>query len=262
MIQDPFSTLFLAEGWTASVQAGGSLLVEQTGSASSRAQEQAIPEHREIATELFRHRLDHVVEEMGAMLQRSAISTNVKERLDFSCALLDHQGKLVASANHIPVHLGAMGLCVRSVMERLPMRPGDTVITNHPADGGSHLPDVTLVTPIFHGETLIGFVANRAHHAEIGGIAPGSMPPGATCLEEEGVVIPPQYLIAEGESRFADIESLLEEAPFPTRRLTDNIADLHAQVAANNRGVSLVRDLVTLYGLEQLTENFAVLAGH
>ena len=134
------------------------------------------------------------------MLRRTAISTNVKERLDFSCALLDAGGELVVNAPHMPVHLGALGLCVRSLVKALPLQPGDVGVTNHPACGGAHLPDITVVTPVYSkNEVLLGYVASRAHHAEIGGSRPGSMPPHAASLAEEGVVIPPMNLIKSGK---------------------------------------------------------------
>ena len=197
------------------------------------------------------------------MLQRSAISTNVKERADFSCALLDGRGELVANAPHIPVHLGALGLCVRKVGETIEFRPGDRVITNHPAYGGSHLPDVTVISPIFvEGESKpIAFVANRAHHAEIGGVSPGSMPPGATCLAEEGVVIEPQCLFERGESRMGQISDLLNRGPYPSRNVADNLADLNAQVAANRRGEGILGDWISEFGGEVIRahlENLAV----
>ncbi len=125
---------------------------------------------------------------MGAMLQRTSLSVNIKERLDFSCALISPDGFLVANAPHIPVHLGSLGVCVRSLIGKMDMGAGDTIITNHPAYGGSHLPDVTLVTPVFtSGKELLGYVVNRAHHAELGGTRPASMPPDATSLEEKGL---------------------------------------------------------------------------
>jgi 5-oxoprolinase (ATP-hydrolysing) len=180
---------------------------------------------------------------MGALLRRTALSTNIRERLDFSCALLDADGTLVVSAPHIPVHLGALGVCVRAVMGAREMREGDTIITNHPAFGGSHLPDVTLITPVFdERETLLGFVANRAHHAEIGGLSPGSMPAHATRLDEEGVVIPPMHLCRGGVADFEVIRRMLLEAPHPTRAVEDNLADLQAQLAANRLGAERVRE--------------------
>lgn len=254
VIQDPFSTLYLAPGWTAQVKTNGSLVLTcQGGSAQSSETRPAA-----IVRELFRHRLDHLVREMGTMLQRSAISTNVKERADFSCALLDGAGELITSAPHIPVHLGALGLCVRRVRELVAMRPGDTVITNHPAAGGSHLPDVTLITPVFDrgSSEPIAYIANRAHHAEIGGITPGSMPPGAVRLAEEGVVFPPRHLIQAGQSRFDEIAEHLTNAPYPTRRLSDNLADLNAQLASNRRGATMLEALLHEHGGDTLREQF------
>ena len=206
-----------------------------------------------IELELFTHRFTHLVEEMGVLLQRTALSTNVKERMDFSCALLDGDGELVANAPHIPVHLGAMGLCVRSIISRYPIGPGDMIVTNHPAFGGSHLPDVTVISGAFTPEgRLIGYVANRAHHAEIGGIRPGSMPPGATRLIEEGVVIPPTYVFENGGARFDVLETLLRDARYPSRAVGDNMADLNAQTAANLQGANALSTLAASYGLETI----------
>ena len=155
---------------------------------------------------MFSNRFTSIAQSMGAMLQRTSFSVNVKERLDFSCAVLDANGYLIVNAPHIPVHLGSMGVCVRAVMKTLPLQEGDVVITNHPAYGGSHLPDVTLIKPVFYNSRLIGFVANRAHHAEIGGKKPGSMPVDATTLEEEGVIISPTYLVKSGKANWKKIE--------------------------------------------------------
>ncbi|MBL9181727.1 MAG: hydantoinase B/oxoprolinase family protein, partial [Verrucomicrobiaceae bacterium] len=188
-------------------------------------------------------RFHAIVTDMGALLCRTAISTNIRERLDFSCALLDPHGRLLSSAPHIPVHLGALGECVRAVAKAVAMQPGDTIITNHPAFGGSHLPDVTLITPVFDDAQLIGYIANRAHHAEIGGITPGSMPAHATRLIEEGVVIAPRHLIRAGNSCFDEISTLLTSAQHPTRNLADNLADLHAQLAANLHGAERLKAL-------------------
>jgi 5-oxoprolinase (ATP-hydrolysing) len=198
---------------------------------------------------------------MGERLQRTAVSTNVKERLDFSCALLDAAGELVVNAPHIPVHLGALGLCVRSLREAIAMEPGDVVVTNHPAFGGSHLPDVTVVTPVFgeDGGPLLGYVASRAHHAEIGGVRPGSMPPGARRLIEEGVVIPPAYLIRKREPRWDAARRLLLEAPFPTRAVEENLADLRAAAAANHRGAEALVSLAREHGREAVARYMAAL---
>ena len=179
--------------------------------------------HRAIRLELFTHRFAQIVGEMGELLQRTAVSVNVKERLDFSCALLDPAGRLVVNAPHIPVHLGALGLCVRRVSETVDWNAGDVVVTNHPGFGGSHLPDVTVVTPVFEadpedGTGLLGFVANRAHHAEIGGSRPGSMPPDATCLAEEGVVLPPTLLARGGVFDWPKIRSAFSGRPLSEPR--------------------------------------------
>lgn len=199
---------------------------------------------------------------MGERLQRTAVSTNVKERLDFSCALLDPAGELVVNAPHIPVHLGALGLCVRRLRETIALEPGDVVVTNHPGFGGSHLPDVTVVTPVYEeeeGGTLLGYVASRAHHAEIGGIRPGSMPPGARRLSEEGVVIPPFHLVRRGEPRWDAMRRLLLEAPFPTRAVEENLADLRAAVAANHRGAEALQGLAREHGRETAGRYMAAL---
>ena len=236
LLQDAFSTLVVAEGWDAA-------WIDGFGHVLTRRQAGPVAEAG-FNRDLVRHRLHGIVSEMGALLCRTAISTNIRERLDFSCALLDAEGRLVSSAPHIPVHLGALGVCVRSAVAGLELRPGDTLITNHPAYGGSHLPDVTLITPVFDtGGALLGYVANRAHHAEIGGLTPGSMPAAATCLNEEGVVLAPQFLVRAGQSCFEAVAQQLTGARYPTRNLADNLADLHAQLAANLLGVERLCEL-------------------
>ncbi|WP_193211794.1 hydantoinase B/oxoprolinase family protein [Luteolibacter marinus] len=242
VIQDRFSTCVVPEDWSLRTGDRGTLLLERMANAPGSTRGHAAA----IRSGLFRSRFEGVVAAMGEMLRRTALSTNVKERLDFSCALLDAQGHLVASAPHVPVHLGALGVCVREVLKVVDPGPGDVIVTNHPGFGGSHLPDVTLVAPVFDaaGER-IAFVANRAHHAEIGGKAPGSMPADAGVLGEEGVVIAPRLLAAAGEPRFGEIESLLRAADWPSRRIGDNLADLEAQLASIHHGVR---------GLEKLAE--------
>lgn len=203
---------------------------------------------------LFTHRFAAIAAEMGEMLQRTALSTNVRDRLDFSCALLDPAGLLVVNAPHIPVHLGALGLCVRQVCEHMELRPGDTVVTNHPGFGGSHLPDVTVITPVFdvcaegNPAELLGYVANRCHHAEIGGSRSGSMPPSARRLVEEGVVIEPTFLVRGGEARWEEMRARLGAEPWPSRSPDENLADLNAAMAANLRGVEALRQLAARYG--------------
>ncbi len=232
IIQDPFSTLFVDVGWVASLGSLGTLRLRARDDQRVR-----VKNTREVEIELFSNRFQTLVDGMGIRLMRTALSTNVKDRLDFSCGLLDADGCLVVNAPHIPVHLGALGMCVRKVSETHTWLPGEMVVTNHPGVGGSHLPDVTIICPIFSGTNiLIGFLVNRAHHAEMGGIAPGSMPPAACSLAEEGVVIPPTVIMSDGILNLDAIEVLLSEGVYPSRRIAENLADLKAQVAANIKG--------------------------
>ncbi len=221
------------------------------------------PPAHAVELELFTHRFAVLAEQMGEMLRRVAVSVNVKERLDFSCALLDAGGELVVNAPHIPVHLGALGLCVRRVVEALPLGPGDVAVTNHPAFGGSHLPDVTVVAPVFQEEAggeLLGYVANRAHHGEIGGIRPGSMPPAARHLIEEGVVLPPLLLVRGGEARWSAVRERLEALPYPSRAVGENLADLAAALAAARLGVVGLRQLAARHGAAAVRQWMAALA--
>ncbi|MBL7873192.1 MAG: hydantoinase B/oxoprolinase family protein [Cyclobacteriaceae bacterium] len=208
---------------------------------------------KEAALELFSNRFTAVAHEMGALLQRTSFSVNVKERLDFSCAMMDSHGYLVVNAPHIPVHLGSMGICVREVAKVLPMRDGDVVITNHPAFGGSHLPDVTLIKPIFTNKKLIGYVAARAHHAEIGGKNPGSMPADATSLDEEGIIIVPTYLVKKGKPQWTEIRRILTTGKYPSRLPEENLADLNGASAAVNRGETELKSLCKKYGTAQVS---------
>ncbi len=204
----------------------------------------------EVELELFTHRFTAIAGEMGEMLRRTALSTNVRERLDFSCALLDPDGRLVVNAPHIPVHLGALGLCVRAVRRALELEPGDVAVTNHPGFGGSHLPDVTVITPVYSGGVLLGYAASRAHHAEIGGRRPGSMPPDARRLVEEGVVLAPTHLVRRGKPRWHEVRELLAGGPYPSRSVAENLADLDAALAAGQRGVSALVALARAHGTD------------
>lgn len=207
----------------------------------------------EAALELYSNRFTAVAQEMGALLQRTSFSVNVKERLDFSCALMDAQGYLVVNAPHIPVHLGSMGVCVREVLKVLPMKEGDVVITNHPAFGGSHLPDVTLIKPVYFNRRRIGFVATRAHHAEIGGLKPGSMPANARFLDEEGVIIEPTYIVKRGKVQWNKVKSILTCGPYPTRMPDENLADLNGALAAVNLGARGLRALCEQHTASKVT---------
>ncbi len=259
LLPDAFGTLFVESGWEARVGDRGSLLLEKIP--SSEAPPTVSSGLRGVAArELFANRFLTLVEEMGGQLERTALSTNVKERLDFSCALLDADGNLTANAPHVPVHLGALGLCVREIADALSLGPGDVVISNHPGFGGSHLPDVTVIAPVHDDEeNLFAYVANRAHHAEVGGVRPGSMPPEARNLAEEGVVIPPTYLFRGGESRMDEVARLFREGPWPSRRPEENLADVLAQVAAVRRGADALTVLAREHGAATLAEHMGFL---
>ncbi len=245
LIVEPHCTTFVAKGWRCEVDSAGAIVLTCEAPASAALRPGVA------SGDLIVARLEAIGREMGEQLRRSAVSTNVKERLDYSCAILDAQGTLVISAPHVPVHLGALGECVRAVRRAITMRPGDVVVTNHPAFGGSHLPDITVITPVFDDQSrLIAHVASRAHHAEIGGIAPGSMPAQAVTLEEEGVVIPPMHLVRGGVEQYAALERVLRSARWPSRRIGDNLADVHAAVAANQRGARAIVALAETIGVE------------
>ena len=216
----------------------------------------------EAQLELFTNRFTALAQEMGALLQRTSFSVNVKERLDFSCAVLDPQGYLVVNAPHIPVHLGSMGVCVRAVCRAIEMKEGDVIITNHPAFGGSHLPDITLIKPVFFKKRLVGYVANRAHHAEIGGKKPGSMPADATVLEEEGVIISPTWLVRRGRPRWEAIRKILESARYPTRSIEENLADLNGALASVNLGERGLQELCRLFGKQEVGHYMVALRSH
>jgi 5-oxoprolinase (ATP-hydrolysing) len=264
IVLDPHSSILVESSWTGRVAGSGAIVLERRLETTPTDDSAATSDTRPavVQEQLFTSRFEALVSEMGEQLRRTAVSTNVKERLDFSCALLDPGGELVASAPHIPVHLGALGLCVRSVAAALPLNPGDVAVTNHPAFGGSHLPDVTVITPVHdHAGVLLGFVANRAHHAEIGGARPGSMPPDARRLSDEGVVIPPLLLVEGGVTRWERLEALLTGGRYPSRTPADNLADLDAQVAANRRGAEMLRKLGTAHGAEAVRRFMDALTG-
>ncbi|HLK58907.1 MAG TPA: hydantoinase B/oxoprolinase family protein [Chthonomonadaceae bacterium] len=199
-----------------------------------------------IQVEVWRHLLAAVAEEMGASLERTAYSPNIKERLDHSCALFDAQGQLLAQAAHIPVHLGAMPLMMQALLPRVEWRPGVMWLCNDPRVGGTHLPDLTLVAPVHAGRTLLGFVASRAHHADIGGLSPGSLPL-STELFHEGLILSPVRLVERGQIR----EDVLDLVCANSRTPNERRGDLAAQVAANETGIRRFQDLVERYGLPE-----------
>jgi len=189
---------------------------------------------------------------MGATLANTAHSVNIKERLDFSCAVFDGDGNLVANAPHMPVHLGSMGESVKSVISAhsQTMQSGDVYAINAPYNGGTHLPDVTVVTPVFSAGEVLFYIASRGHHADIGGISPGSMPPGSTTVEEEGILIDNVKIVGGGTFREAEVRELLASGPWPARNIDQNISDLGAQIAANEKGISELLRMVEHFGLD------------
>ncbi|MCH8829003.1 MAG: hydantoinase B/oxoprolinase family protein, partial [Planctomycetes bacterium] len=288
VICETTSTVVLDPGWSAEVREYRELVIQKNrlelpadpdDSQSDRlVAESSGPDP--VLLEIFNNLFASIAEQMGVTLQRTSFSTNVKERLDFSCAIFSPEGELVVNAPHIPVHLGAMSETVKRILHDNPrIAPGDVFITNDPYRGGSHLPDVTVVTPVFEespeseegpgsrvqgAETplpldpgpstlnpppLLFFTASRAHHAEIGGIVPGSMPPFSKNLAEEGVLIRNFKLVDRGVSRQDELRRLLLSGPFPTRSVEENIRDVGAQTAANNVGVSQLNALIERYTL-------------
>ena len=257
LIQSDGSTTIIDPGWQAMMQSDGSLRIER----AKKPVEQNLRRQPEVKfdpvlREVLAQRIAAIADQMGIVLEQTAMSVNVKQRRDFSCAVFDARGELIANAPHVPVHLGAMGRTVQAMIDRFPrMQPGDSFVTNDPYQGGSHLPDVTLITPVFAKNGLdrpAFFVASRAHHAEIGGIAPGSMAPTSTCLGHEGVIIPPMHWTEQGIDRSERVESLLLSARYPSRNVAENMSDLLAQQAANQRGVLAMQALAESLGVEYL----------
>jgi len=245
----PTSSTFIEKNWQCVIDVHGLAIMHKIGN-DSHNESQTIAS---VALTLFTNRFKSIAEEMGVQLQRTAFSVNVKERLDFSCALIDPKGNLLVNAPHIPVHLGSLGICTRLVTNLMPLQKGDVIVTNHPAYGGSHLPDITLLQGVFTDQSeLIGYVINRAHHAEIGGRTPGSMPPDAQYLYEEGVVIAPFYLAKNGVWYWDEFKEKLQKATFPTRSILENLADIHAGIASLQYGAQALRNLTNQYGLEMV----------
>ncbi len=252
------STTLVESGWQFLLDENNNALLQK----SSKSKTKSIANSKEALLELFTNRFTSVAQEMGALLQRTSFSVNVKERLDFSCALLDSKGYLVVNAPHIPVHLGSLGVCVREVLKEIKIGEGDVIITNHPAFGGSHLPDVTLIKAVFVNNKLVGYVANRAHHAEIGGKKPGSMPADATTLEEEGVIIVPTYLVKKGKPQWGVIKEIFTKAKYPTRLWEENQADLNGALAAVNFGEIALQDLCKKHRIIQVVDYMKMLRGY
>ncbi len=238
------STLLIEPDCTARVNDYGDIEIE----VKSLKDRKSGIELDSVQLSLFGSRFMSIAEQMGRVLQRTAVSTNIKERLDFSCAIFDPEGGLVANAPHQPVHLGAMGEAVKNQVELNGINEGEVWVSNHPEVGGSHLPDITVVTPVLKNGKPVFFVANRGHHADVGGITPGSMPPFSKTLQEEGACIKTFKLVQDGEFQEEGIKQILMDAG--ARSLSDNISDLKAQVAANQKGIYLLNELIELHSLE------------
>jgi len=260
IIAESNATTIVEAGWEAVVTDADHLLLHRI---------EARPDRRAIGTsadpvmlEVFNNLFMSIAEQMGLRLQNTAHSVNIKERLDFSCALFDAEGNLIANAPHMPVHLGSMGESIKTVIRKNAgaLRPGDVFVLNDPYQGGTHLPDVTVITPVFAEKArwaeaqpdILFYVGSRGHHADIGGITPGSMPPDSTSIEEEGVLLDNVKLVdgATGLMREAEMRALLAGARYPARNLDQNLADLRAQVAANQKGVEELGKMVGHFGLD------------
>jgi 5-oxoprolinase (ATP-hydrolysing) len=252
LIAEDFATTVVEAGWRAEVTGGRDLLLTRVAPRPGRSAAGTAVDP--VMLEIFNNLFMSVAEQMGARLRATAHSVNIKERLDFSCALFDAGGGLIANAPHMPVHLGSMGESIAMVAARNAgtMRPGDVYMLNDPYHGGTHLPDVTVVTPVFGraSRKILFYVASRGHHAEIGGITPGSMPAFSTRVDEEGVVIDNWLLVRDGKLREAETRQLLASAAHPSRNPEVNLADLRAQIAANERGVAELRRMVQHFGLD------------
>jgi 5-oxoprolinase (ATP-hydrolysing) len=254
LIIEPTGTNVIEPGWSAEVTPKNHLILKletKTKNLTLTAQH-ATPDP--VLLEIFNNLVRAIAEEMGITLQNTSFSVNIKERLDFSCAVFDTQGQLVANAPHIPVHLGSMSESVRSLMQvkDIVLQPGDVYVSNNPYNGGTHLPDITVITPIFLSPypQPIFYLASRGHHADIGGITPGSMPPHSTSVEQEGILLDNFQLVKQGQFQEEALLELLTSDPYPARNVQQNIADLHAQIAANERGLQELLRMVDHYGLE------------
>ncbi len=251
LVIEPHQTVVVEAGWQADVTAKNHLLLTRT---VPLARAHAIGTHADpVMLEVFNNLFMSIAEQMGVVLQNTAYSVNIKERLDFSCAVFDAEGSLVANAPHMPVHLGSMDKSVETVLRenRDQLAPGDVYALNAPYNGGTHLPDITVCTPVFDegGREILFWVASRGHHADVGGVTPGSMSPHATHIDEEGVYIDNFKLVDRGRFRERELYALLNGAKFPARNALQNVNDLKAQIAANEKGVRELRKMIADFGL-------------
>lgn len=260
LIVEPNQTIVVEPGWSAGITVHNDVLLTRTekkarhaalGTAKAGSGEAGADP---VLLEVFNNLFMSIAEQMGVTLQNTASSVNIKERLDFSCAVFDATGALVANAPHMPVHLGSMDRSVETIiaLNKDAIRPGDVFALNAPYNGGTHLPDITVVTPVFDDakRTILFYVASRGHHADVGGIAPGSMTPRATRVDEEGVLIDNLRLVDGGIFQEEELRRVLTDHPYPARNPDQNVADLKAQIAANEKGVAELRKMVETFGLD------------
>jgi 5-oxoprolinase (ATP-hydrolysing) len=262
IIIDSTGTNVVELGWEAQLSDRGSLIFQRHDESEISSQGKITNDQRKsvdpVTLEIFNNLFRSIAEQMGISLQNTSTSVNIKERLDFSCAIFDRHGQLVANAPHIPVHLGSMSESVESLISHLhrtekSLHPGDVYVLNNPYNGGTHLPDITVITPVFADPELpqpLFYVASRGHHADIGGITPGSMPPNSTQITEEGILIDNFQLVDSGTFKEAEFLDLLQSSSYPARNPQQNIADIQAQIAANEKGVRELKTMVSHYGLE------------
>ena len=252
IVTEELATTVVEPGWQAVVTGRGDLLLSRVAARPDRADVGTTADP--VMLEIFNNLFMSVAEQMGVRLQSTAHSVNIKERLDFSCAVFDADGGLIANAPHMPVHLGSMGESIKMVIKRNAgrIRRGDVYVLNDPYHGGTHLPDITVVTPVFapEGDDIWFYVASRGHHAEIGGVSPGSMPAASTKVEEEGVLIDNWLLVQDRRLREAETTELLKTAEYPSRDPATNVADLRAQIAANEKGIAELHKMVQHFGLD------------
>ncbi|MEZ5892986.1 MAG: hydantoinase B/oxoprolinase family protein, partial [Parvularculaceae bacterium] len=250
IITEPTGTIVIEPGWSGAMNEFGNLILERTAAVS---EEKMSTDFDPVRLEIFNNLFMSIAEQMGIVLRNTSQSVNVKERLDFSCAIFDHEGNLVANAPHVPVHLGSMDASVKVIIDSgQTINPGDVFVQNNPYNGGSHLPDITVVSPVFNetNDRILFFTASRAHHEDVGGISPGSMSPRGKTIHEEGVILDNLKLVENGRFMTDRIREAFSARPYPARNIDQNIADLMAQAAANAAGATELRKLIGRYGLE------------
>ncbi|MFO1059852.1 MAG: hydantoinase B/oxoprolinase family protein [Dongiaceae bacterium] len=252
IVAEATATTIIEPGWRGELTAAGDLVLTRVVPLARAAAVGTAVDP--VMLEVFNNLFMSIAEQMGSTLEKTSYSVNIKERLDFSCAIFDRQGQLIANAPHMPVHLGSMGESVETVIRARAgtMAPGDVYVLNAPYNGGTHLPDITVITPVFDeaGGAILFYVASRGHHADVGGITPGSMPPDSRSVEEEGVLIDNFVLVERGRFREAEVRALLGSGRWPARNVDQNVADLQAQIAANEKGVQELRRMVAHFGLD------------